>query len=46
MTLNILFLTIIIRKRSFDKTEMIQNDNAHKLYQQYKDKSVSMYRIL
>jgi len=44
MTLNILFLTITIRKRKISTEEAVHQEMVEKLYEQYKDRQISMYR--
>jgi uncharacterized protein (TIGR02413 family) len=46
MTLNILFFTITIRKRSINSKEVIQQEMVEKLYEDHKDRSITMYRIM
>jgi uncharacterized protein (TIGR02413 family) len=46
MTLNILFFTITIRKRAVNLDEAMQQERVEKLYEDYKDRSISMYRIM
>ncbi|MEH7547776.1 MULTISPECIES: YrzI family small protein [Bacillaceae] len=44
MTLNILFLTITIRKRKISTEEAVHQEKVEKLYEQFKDRQISMYR--
>ena len=46
MTLNILFFSITIKKRKVSLSEVAQNELAEKLYEQNKDRQVSMYRMM
>ena len=46
MTLNILFFTITIRKRSVNPEEAIQQEMVEKLYEDYKDRVITMYRVM
>ncbi|WP_082692942.1 YrzI family small protein [Bacillus sp. FJAT-29814] len=46
MTLNIFFLTITITKRKVSADEAIQQEMVNKLYEQNKDRQISMYRIM
>jgi uncharacterized protein (TIGR02413 family) len=44
MTLNILFMTITIKKRKLSKEEILNNEVANQIYEQNKDRQFSMYR--
>ncbi|MDP4083427.1 MAG: YrzI family small protein [Bacillota bacterium] len=46
MTLNILFLTITIRKRQMNIEQVMQHEMAHKLYEEHKNRSISVFRVL
>ncbi|GHH97103.1 YrzI family small protein [Neobacillus kokaensis] len=46
MTLNILFLTIIITKRKVSTKEAAQQEMVEKLYEEHKDRQMSMYRLM
>jgi uncharacterized protein (TIGR02413 family) len=46
VTLNILFLTIIIKKRALNLDEAMQQEMVEKLYEDHKDRSITMYRIM
>lgn len=46
MTLNIFFLTVTIRKREMSVDEARQNQMVQKLYEEHKDRAISLYRIL
>lgn len=45
MTLNILFFTITNNKRKMNLQEAVQHEAAEKLYDQNKDRQVSMYHF-
>ncbi|AZU64471.1 YrzI family small protein [Neobacillus mesonae] len=45
MTINILFLTITIKKRKISVEEAIQQDMVEKLYKEHKDRQFSMNRF-
>ncbi|AGX05608.1 YrzI family small protein [Bacillus infantis] len=44
MTLNILFLSITIRKRTMTAEEIMMQEQAKKIHDQNKDRQYSMYR--
>lgn len=44
MTLNILFFTITIKKRSISAEDVFRNENAERLYQEHKDRQYSIQR--
>ncbi|MCM3725215.1 YrzI family small protein [Neobacillus cucumis] len=44
MTLNILFFSITIKKRKISTEEAIHQEMVEKLYEQNKDRQISMYR--
>ncbi|AZU63428.1 YrzI family small protein [Neobacillus mesonae] len=46
MTLNILFLTITIKKRKVSTKEAAHQEMVEKLYDQHKDRQMSMYRFM
>jgi uncharacterized protein (TIGR02413 family) len=46
MTLNIFFLTITISKRKVSIEEAVQQEMVNKIYEQNKDRQISMYRIM
>lgn len=46
MTLNILFLSITIKKRKINAEEIVHHETVQKLYEEHKDRAISMYRIL
>lgn len=46
MTLNILFLTITIKKRQIDVEKVIRQEMVEKLYEQSKDRVISRYHIM
>ncbi|WP_082193139.1 YrzI family small protein [Bacillus rubiinfantis] len=46
MTLNILFLTITISKRKVSSQEAAQEKLVQELYEQHKDRQMSMYRMM
>lgn len=46
MTLNILFLTITISKRKMSVEEVAQQQMVEQLYEQNKDRQMSMYRMM
>lgn len=46
MTLHILFLTITIKKREISKEEALHEEMVHKLYEEHKDRQISMYNIM
>jgi uncharacterized protein (TIGR02413 family) len=46
MTLNILFFTITIRKRKESLDEALNQERINKLYEENKDRQISMYRVM
>ncbi|MEH7414046.1 YrzI family small protein [Neobacillus drentensis] len=46
MTLNILFLTITIKKRKISTEEAVNQEMIEKLYEENKDRQMSMYRMM
>jgi uncharacterized protein (TIGR02413 family) len=46
MTLNIFFLTITISKRKVTIQDAMQQEMVNKLYEQNKDRQISMYRMM
>ncbi|WP_074433040.1 YrzI family small protein [Neobacillus dielmonensis] len=46
MTLNILFLTITISKRKVTAEQARHQEMVEKIYEQHKDRQISMYRIM
>ena len=46
MTLNILFFSITIKKRNVTLEEAVQQELVEKLYEQNKDRQISMHRIM
>jgi uncharacterized protein (TIGR02413 family) len=44
MTLNIFFFTITLKKREISLQEAANQEMVEKLYEQNKDKQISMYR--
>jgi uncharacterized protein (TIGR02413 family) len=44
MTLNILFMTIIIKKRKLDMDEIERKEMIKKVREEYKDRQFSLYR--
>lgn len=45
MTLNILFLSVSIKKRKFNREEAAQQQMVEQLYEQNKDRQISMYHL-
>lgn len=45
MTLNLVFLTITIKKRKVSVQEAAHQEMVEKLYEQNKDRQISMYRM-
>lgn len=43
MTLNILFLTITIKKRKINFEDAAQQEMVQKIYEENKDRQISMY---
>ncbi|MEH7333985.1 YrzI family small protein [Neobacillus drentensis] len=46
MTLNILFFSITIKKRNVTLEEAVQQELVEKLYEQNKDRQISMHRFM
>ncbi|MDR4948673.1 YrzI family small protein [Neobacillus cucumis] len=46
MTLNILFFSITIHKRKISNQEAEHQEMIEKLYEQNKDREISLYRIM
>lgn len=46
MTLNILFFSITIRKRKVSFEEAVQQEMVDKLYEQYRDRQMSIHHIM
>ncbi|WP_342432393.1 YrzI family small protein [Neobacillus sp. FSL H8-0543] len=46
MTLNILFLSITIKRRKLNVDEAIEQERIEKLYEANKDRQISMQRYL
>ena len=46
MTLNILFLTITIKKRVINSENVANQEMVERLYEEYKDRQISMYRLM
>ncbi len=46
MTLNILFFTITIKKRKKSLEEACHQEMVEKLYEQHKDRQISMQRMM
>ncbi|MGG1677502.1 YrzI family small protein [Neobacillus sp. NRS-1170] len=46
MTLNILFFSITIKKRNVTLEEAVQQELVEKLYEQNKDRQISMHRLM
>lgn len=46
MTLNIIFFTITIKKREWNLEEAVHQEMVEKLYEQNKDRQISMYHIM
>jgi uncharacterized protein (TIGR02413 family) len=46
MTLNILFFSITIKKRTLSEEEVKNQELIEKLYEENKDRQISMYRIM
>ena len=44
MTLNILFFSITIKKRNMSLEEAVHQEMVEKLYEQNKDRQISMHR--
>lgn len=46
MTLNVFFLSITIKKRKINLQEAARNEMAEKLYEQNKDRQVSVHHFM
>jgi uncharacterized protein (TIGR02413 family) len=46
MTLNILFLSITIKKRKMSFEEAVHQEQVEKIYNDNKDRQISMYRYM
>lgn len=46
MTLNIFFFSITINKREFNLEEAVHDEHVEKLYQQNKDRQVSVHHLM
>ncbi|WP_223591264.1 YrzI family small protein [Neobacillus bataviensis] len=46
MTLNILFFSITIKKRNVTLEEAVHQELVEKLYEQNKDRQISMHRFM
>ncbi|OLS41607.1 YrzI family small protein [Bacillus sp. MRMR6] len=46
MTLNILFFSITIKKRKMNLQEAAQQEMVERLYEQNKDRQISMYHVM
>lgn len=46
MTLNILFLSITIKKRKISLQEAATQERVEKLYEKSKDRQISMHRLM
>jgi uncharacterized protein (TIGR02413 family) len=46
MTLNILFLTVTIKKRAITLEDAVKQEMVNKHYEDYKDRLISMYRVM
>jgi len=46
MTLNILFFSVTIKKRKVTLEEAFQQQMVEQLYEEYKDRKISIYRVL
>ncbi|CRK84227.1 YrzI family small protein [Neobacillus massiliamazoniensis] len=46
MTLNILFFSITIKKNKIDLQEASHQEMVEKLYEQHKDRQISMYHLM
>jgi uncharacterized protein (TIGR02413 family) len=46
LTLNIFFLSITIKRRKVSQEEARQQEFVEKLYEQNKDRQISMYRFM
>jgi uncharacterized protein (TIGR02413 family) len=46
VTVNILFLTITLKKRKESLQEASRNEMVEKLYEEHKDRQVSMYHLM
>ncbi|MEH7112011.1 YrzI family small protein [Neobacillus niacini] len=46
MTLNIFFISITFKKRQESLQQATRNEMVEKLYEQHKDRQVSMYHLM
>jgi uncharacterized protein (TIGR02413 family) len=46
MTLNILFISITIKKREMSIEEAVHQEQIEKIYEESKDRQLSVYRIM
>jgi uncharacterized protein (TIGR02413 family) len=46
MTLNIFFISITFKKRQESLEEAEQNEMVEKLYEQHKDRQISVYHLM
>lgn len=46
MTLNILFFSITFKKREVSLEEAVNREMVEKLYDQYKDRQISMHHLI
>ncbi|WHY76272.1 YrzI family small protein [Neobacillus sp. WH10] len=46
MTLNILFFSITFKKREVSLEEAVNQEMVEKLYDQYKDRQISMHQFM
>lgn len=46
MTLNILFFSITFKKRVMNLEDAVQNEMVEKLYQQHKDRQISVHHLM
>lgn len=46
MTLNILFLSITIKKRKININEALRHEMVEKLYEQNKDRQISLHHLM
>ena len=46
MTLNIFFISITFKKRQESLEEAKQNEMVEKLYEQHKDRQISVYHLM
>lgn len=46
MTLNLVFFSLTIKKRKVNLEEAVRQEMVEKLYEQNKDRQISMYHIM